>query len=893
MHPSSDPDRIRRLVAVLVFLLILLMSVAGPSLIRAAHAAPPDSSTGQPGEGVNAPVVDVHTGVETVGGSSTLEDTRTGTKTRLDSTVLFAKDSAALLPGGRSALDELAAALKGQGPGRVTITGYTDDLGSAEHGRQLSRQRAAAVADALRRHLTAKKYPMTIRGRGEKDPAVPNNSEAHRAKNRRVLVTLTRTRAALAAAQPRPTPTVPAATTTAEHPEPASPQPAPSTSVQATTSSAPTTAPVPSSDHTAAEHRDATPLAIPPAPPVPPTFDLTPLGRIALSMLLALAILGAGGARFGLRRRLHARRPAVNPSLAGGSESSAEVVVREQFMNEEVWTADDLDRTMRRLAGQTAAAGNRLPRVAAVEINRSTLTLHLIKAAHLAAPWRCEADATVWTSSRAEHGSTNSAVVRGVAPFPLLTTVGHTEQGAAWMLNLAELGTISVTGDSSRGRDFSRYLAADLATSPWATEVEIHCSGLAIEAASLSAHQFHDHVSLDQLSEAINEQPGRRTRVVLADTTTGAGVVSDSSVAAMGSDSAAVLLLADCAVADSYDLNLDGQGRLTLPGLDAHVDTVQLSDVEAAGCAALLASITGTAGGSRPATDKIWPTAEFTLDDDRKPSASQPLGVRAAMQPKPSPPADDRGACTAEHSRVEGGGRAAYDTALDADLASWFADDCDRPRLSLLGPVTVRAHGIPLARRKPYYVELLAYLALHPNGATPDELAEAFSLTIPRVRNDIKVLRDWLGTDRRTGRRHIPDARETAAALARGIGTYQVEGLLTDVQLFTQLRDRGESKGPDGILDLRRALDLVSGPPFDKLRPGGWAWLYEGDRTDQHLQQAIVGVAQQVARHYAAVGEFRISRRAAEIGVRAAPYDEAAQETLTAVSGEPQHAQRS
>ena len=39
----------------------------------------------------------------------------------------------------------------------------------------------------------------------------------------------------------------------------------------------------------------------------------------------------------------------------------------------------------------------------------------------------------------------------------------------------------------------------------------------------------------------------------------------------------------------------------------------------------------------------------------------------------------------------------------------------------------------------------------------------------------------------------------------------------------------------------------MGGQPFDQLRTGGWSWLHEGDRLDQHMLCAIVDVAHMVA----------------------------------------------
>ena len=183
------------------------------------------------------------------------------------------------------------------------------------------------------------------------------------------------------------------------------------------------------------------------------------------------------------------------------------------------------------------------------------------------------------------------------------------------------------------------------------------------------------------------------------------------------------------------------------------------------------------------------------------------------------------------------------DPTLDDDVAAWFADDCPLPRLSLLGPVSARTRGAALTQRKPYMTEVLAYLATRPHGATPDQLAHVMRIQPDKARDYVSIVRDWLGTNPRTGTPHLPCARQGPAARTAGVGVYQVVDILVDADLFRRLRARGLSRGADGITDLETALSLVRGRPFDQRREGGWAWLFEGDRLDQQLVCAIVDVA--------------------------------------------------
>ena len=104
------------------------------------------------------------------------------------------------------------------------------------------------------------------------------------------------------------------------------------------------------------------------------------------------------------------------------------------------------------------------------------------------------------------------------------------------------------------------------------------------------------------------------------------------------------------------------------------------------------------------------------------------------------------------------------------------------------------------------------------------------------------------------------------------------------------MRTRGEARGgPEGINDLREALKLVQGPPFTQLRRGGWGWLTEGDRLDQHMVCAIVDVAHIVATHDLHAGNPHSARLAAEVAALAAPDDEIPTLDLAAVASAEGH----
>ncbi len=103
--------------------------------------------------------------------------------------VTFATNSADLAPGFFGVLDSVAIVLKEYRSTLVTVAGYTDSTGSAVYNRTLSEKRAATVALYLHGRGVVKERLAAV-GRGEKSPVAENGTQAGRARNRRVEITL-------------------------------------------------------------------------------------------------------------------------------------------------------------------------------------------------------------------------------------------------------------------------------------------------------------------------------------------------------------------------------------------------------------------------------------------------------------------------------------------------------------------------------------------------------------------------------------------------------------------------------------------------------------------------------------------------------------------------------
>jgi outer membrane protein OmpA-like peptidoglycan-associated protein len=100
--------------------------------------------------------------------------------------VYFEFDSAEILPPSEAVIAEVVAVMRRHPDWKFRIEGHTDDLGGDEHNLDLSRRRAAAVADALIERLDGAKGRLVAVGYGETRPREPNDTLEGRARNRRV-----------------------------------------------------------------------------------------------------------------------------------------------------------------------------------------------------------------------------------------------------------------------------------------------------------------------------------------------------------------------------------------------------------------------------------------------------------------------------------------------------------------------------------------------------------------------------------------------------------------------------------------------------------------------------------------------------------------------------------
>ncbi len=659
---------------------------------------------------------------------------------------------------------------------------------------------------------------------------------------------------------------------------------------------------------------------------------------VVLSGSGALLAAGLGAAwlthrRQRLRHRRPGRRLATPPRELSATQRAVTAAAATGRADYAV-----LDRSLRRLAVLVSTdPDGRLPDVVAARLDgdRLDLRLHTPAGRRPPAPWTADDTGLRWSVRLDQDtGVAPEAARARLAPYPTMVTIG-TDGAGRWLLDLERLGALHVTGPADRREDFARHLAAELAVNSWSDLLTVTPVGFGDELVDLAPHRVHpvDTATDPGLNAALREAAERDAGDVLDGRLragTGDGwmpqvVLAPHPEAQHGSDLAsaaaalqtrdqratvAVLLGAESTqVTDGWLITLTANGSLLVPALGLQLPAPQLTAQQARDIATLLAFERDSADEPVPgaAGDRPWQVhtddAGAPRDDPSPPdttvppahtSAPRPAGRRSPAtatrdltltEPTGTSPATSPATSSASRDAAQAPGppatadlrsRIEDDLAqLDRDLADWWDPDCARPRLTLLGPVTLRAHGDEAAvarsglRRR--YEETVAYFATRPHGATADEAATALQparggRTDPvsaraYVHRVTAGARAWLGTDPVTGQRHLSSGRR---------GRYTLTGVLVDADLFRQLRARAHVRGDEGMPDLRAALELVSGPPFAQ-RPAGYEWL---DGLDFTLTAAVCDVAHQVITAALGDEDLTAAGAASAAALLVAPDDE-------------------
>jgi DNA-binding SARP family transcriptional activator len=178
----------------------------------------------------------------------------------------------------------------------------------------------------------------------------------------------------------------------------------------------------------------------------------------------------------------------------------------------------------------------------------------------------------------------------------------------------------------------------------------------------------------------------------------------------------------------------------------------------------------------------------------------------------------------------------------------------------VLGPVEVVGAARPF--RRAWCLELVAYLAMHPEGVGPDAWTTA--LWPDRLPPDATRF-----STASEARRALGCASDGFDHLPRGAGRLRLaRSVTTD---WEQLRALTRANGPGASDGWAAALELVRGPLLGGLRATDWA-LLEGVLAE--MEDTIVQLAARAAERCLGEGDGRGAEQAVRRGLLVAPYDE-------------------
>ncbi len=564
---------------------------------------------------------------------------------------------------------------------------------------------------------------------------------------------------------------------------------------------------------------DAAPSAPTPHVSVDPSVDAepaeveddteTPSARYVTVAGAAIAAAGIATTLDRIRRsRRRRRRPGERIRVPSGDQARVEQHVRAVS---DVEARELVDNGLRSLAHACHQAGREVPRIAVVSVTSQDVAVHL--AARDDAPpegWRVEDGGRTWVHA----ADFDAALVAGTPhPTPMLVTVGSAASGLRRvMLNLAHVRRLALDVPEDMRRRILLHLAVELATSSAADALQVLVHGFGGRLTPFERVDF-----CPELSELLEELVG------LSDADGGGEVLgvglcvdADVEVPVEVRDAPNVAVVSGPSPGTPFVIReVDGALRLLPVGLELRPLELDPADLEEAG--------------------------ELVLE------------AKSPPRPVDAPSVD-----------VSTNGSSSNGTAPAViDLADEESSEEPRVEVRVLGPVEVAgAEDLKSAKAE----ELIVHLAMHPHGATIDELQEVLwpeeSPSPGRLHTTAWRARQALGVGS-DGEPLLPKVAKGRYRLSPEVGL--------DYASFRGHVARAESTPELAVGELRAALELVRGEPFSATSTEYvWASL------DVHaLAQEVGDAAHQLATLYLQEGRPADARWAAEQGLRADPYLEA------------------
>jgi nucleoid-associated protein YgaU len=632
--------------------------------------------------------------------------------------------------------------------------------------------------------------------------------------------------------------------------------------------------------------------------------------------LLAAGLLGLLAAKRARQQRR--RRPGQRIAMPPPDLAPAELDLR---LVEDPDALVRVGQALRTLSVLLSEVGRALPPLRLVRLSGQDLELYLAGPGSLPTPFAGTVDPTVWTLSGDAPLLSVHELAAVPSPYPSLVTVGHDLDGAHVLLDLEHVGELAVDGDHDSSVAVLAAIAAELATSTWAEDLQVTLVGCLSALPAALGHGRVRHVAtLSELLGALEHRAADVRAALAADglpdlqharTTTGqrhgdawtpevvllAGPVPPVDRARLDTILQDLPRVGLAAVITGTDAGADAPSEWTLtldrtdsgPGATAVLNPLNLALRAQRLTSADLDQLLG-----------LFAVADLPADPDGDPGSASSeafdepavaaLGTHLTSDTVTNghtvirlvPPAEDiltppePDAIELETARTDGAeviesaatklvearSDAVEETApLPPPPTPHPAGDQVPPLIQVLGPVELlRPRGTIERSKQRQLTEIATYLALHP-GLNHAHLSEAIwpgAAAVDNTRNTaLSKLRKWMGTDD-AGVDYVPRVLDDGYRLHPDVRT--------DWHLWLELLPDGPQAATTEAL--ASALELVKGKPLAGTNPRRYAW---AERHRQIMISAIVDAAHELARRALLDADATLARSAAAVGLQADP----------------------